>query len=153
MAKLKSSKVSFWSNGNAINNLLGKQRVSLWVGAGSCSIYVSQSITVKSLHPTHCQPSLVTDEALLVIVFLFPDIAYFIICNCRIFLTSLYLYGRSQWLYVSKFVTVSWSAVTGKALNGCDSILNIINKLLENISVMNTLLFCQTLYLIHVLKK
>lgn len=108
---------------------------------------------MKSLHPAYGQPPLVTDEPLLVIAFSFPDIAYFIICNCRMFLTSLFLYVGSQWLYVSKFVSVHWSAMTGRVLNWCDLILHIINKLLGNISIMNTLTFCQILSLILVLKK
>ena len=151
--KLKSSKVFFLSNRCAINNLLRERRVSLSVGAGSWSIHVSWSITVKSLHPAYGQPPLVTDETLLVIAFSFPDIAYFIICNCRIFLTSLFLYVGSQWLYVSKFVSVHGSAMTGRVLNWCDLILHIINKLLGNISIMNALTFYQILSLIHVLKK
>lgn len=43
--------------------------------------------------------------------------------------------------------------MTGKAPNGCDSILNIINKLWENISIMNALVFCQIVCLIHVLER
>lgn len=108
-----------------------KGSVSGWVlGLQLVGVMVNHS---ELLHLTHCWPSLVTEEALLVIASSFPDIAYFIISKCRIFLTSLFLYVRAQELYVNKFVGVHWPTVSGKALNEYDSTLNILNKLLGNI--------------------